>query len=175
MANTETNRPMAWTVKTLALAGFLLGAVFGSISPEAGAASLFDELQADGRLSLFANAVDRSGMSDVLKGDGQYVLLVPSDRSMAREGSAFLLNSLLLTPSNAERLKNLVSHHIVEAAAPKDDADVVTLQHTSLHIAVMGEARVVDGYAVVTERKVADNGVLYVIDRLLMPEYQQNF
>ncbi|MDH5556745.1 MAG: fasciclin domain-containing protein [Alphaproteobacteria bacterium] len=175
MTTIANNRSVAWTAKTVALAGILLGTVFGFATPDVRAADLHDELNADNRLSLFANAVERSGMADILKGEGPYILLVPSNRSMVMEGSAFLLNGLLLTPSNAERLKELVSHHILEATAPTDSADVITLQRTSLNIAVMGDARVIDGRAVVTERKVLDNGVLYVIDRLLMPEYQRNF
>lgn len=92
---------------------------------------------------------------------------------MINEGSAFLLGRVLLTKSNIERLADLVLHHIVPARRLTLDqlegCDLPTLAHVSLRVDRLGKALVVGGWAVVTDRKVADNGIIYIIDRLLWP------
>jgi uncharacterized surface protein with fasciclin (FAS1) repeats len=143
------------------------------MSGSAMTAGLYEELVADERLTLFAGAMEQAGMSGILKQEGPYILFVPSDRAMSNEGSAFLLNGVLLTPSNAGRLKDLVSYHSVPTEQltgdGADDESLPTMMGVPVHMARFGKARVINGWAVVTERKEADNGVLYIVDRLLLP------
>ena len=95
---------------------------------------------------------------------------------MTDEASAFLLDSVLLTKSNAGRLRDLVSYHIVPSAQSTgnaaSDVDPPTMAGVPLRVDRLGKALVVGGWAVVTDRKVADNGIIYIIDRLLWPRNQ---
>lgn len=160
-------------VKATFFVGGLSAMFLGAMSGLAMTADLYEEVVADERLTLFANAIEQAGLSGMLKQEGPFILFVPSDRAMTNEGSAFLLNSVLLTKSNVGRLKDLVSYHIVPtkqlAGNEARDVDLPTMTNTPLHMARLGEARVINGWAVVTDRKETDNGVLYVVDRLLLP------
>lgn len=165
--------PATHRVRAIILAGALFATLPSAMTGTAVAANLYEELAVDKRLTLFAGAMEHAGMADMLKQDGRYILFVPSDRAMANEGSAFLLSGVLLTPSNAGRLKDLVSYHIVPAgrlnAGEINDADLATMRGVPIHMARYGDAQMVNGWAAVTERKEADNGVLYIVDRLLLP------
>lgn len=168
-----STQSVACTGKVISLAGCLFAILLGGMSPQAKSADLYEEVTADERLTLFANAIEQAGLSDMLKQEGPFILFVPSNQAMTNEGSAFLLNSILLTKSNAGRLKDLVSYHIVPtkqlAGNEASDVNLPTMTNTPLYMARLGEARVINGWAVVTDRKETNNGVLYVVDRLLLP------
>lgn len=167
MKTLENSRKIA---KAALLAGGLFAMPATAMSGMAAAASLYEEVARDERLTLFAGAVKQAGMASMLNQEGNFILFVPSDRAMANEGSDFLLKGVLLTPSNAERLKDLVSYHIVPADGLGDDAThLATMRGIPLHISRYGEARMVNGWVAVTERRQADNGIIYVVDRLLLP------
>ncbi len=159
--------------KTISLAGCLGALTLGGPSHPAKSADLYQEMAADDRLALFSNAVERAGLSERLKETGPFTLFVPSDQAMVNEGSAFLLERVLLTKSNAGHLANLVLHHVVPARRltpdQLDSVNLPTLADVPLRVDRLGKALVVGGWAVVTDRKVADNGVIYIIDRLLWP------
>ncbi len=151
-----------------------LGALFLSGSSlQARSADLYQELTADDRLALFSNAVEQAGLSERLKEAGPFTLFVPSDQAMINEGSDILLERVLLTKSNAEHHADLVLHHVVPVRRltpdQLDSVSLPTLAGFPLRVDRLGKALVVGGWAVVTDRKVADNGVIYIIDRLLWP------
>ena len=127
-------------------------------------------------MGLFSNAVQQAGLSEKLREAGPFTLFVPSDQAMANEGSAFLLERVLVTNSAAENLADLVLHHIVPAkrltSEQLDSVALPTMAGVSLRVDRLGKALVVGGWAVVTDRKVADNGIIYIIDRLLWPRNQ---
>lgn len=137
------------------------------------AANLYDEIRKDSRLALFTRAVEQAGFTEALQRNGPFILFLPSDKGMTVEGSAFLLHDVLLKPSNAERLVDLIRHHVVPAAQAKLDtkplANVPTLANAPLSVDRHGDTVIVGGRAIVMDRVEADNGVIYVVDRLLWP------
>lgn len=169
----QTFKNTRQSAKAIFFAGAMFAIFSGATTGPAAAASLYEEVSGDDRLTLFAGAVKQAGMAGMLKQGGPYILFIPSDQAMANEGSAFLLKGVLLTPANAARLKDLVSFHIVPAkglnADEIDDEDLATMRGVPVHMERYGEARIVNGWAAVTERRQADNGVIYIVDRLLMP------
>ena len=136
-------------------------------------ADLGEVISSDERLTLFARAVVKAGVASTLLEPGPYIVFAPSDRALANEGSAFLLDSVLLTDSNAGRLVDLVGHHIAPAshgsATLSGDATLQTLANVPLAVTRVGTGLTVAGYAVVIDRIVAENGVVYIVDRLLWP------
>ncbi len=161
------------TGRTISLVACLCVLFLIGLSLQASSADLYQEVAADDRLTLFSNAVERAGLSERLMEAGPFILFVPSDQAMINEGSAFLLGRVLLTKANIKRLADLVLHHVVPARRPildhLDGCDLPTLAEVSLRVDRLGKALVVGGWAVVTDRKVADNGIIYIIDRLLWP------
>jgi uncharacterized surface protein with fasciclin (FAS1) repeats len=176
MQNYASTQSVARTGRAISLAVCLSAIIIGGTGISAKSADLYEEVTSDERLTLFANAVNQAGLSDMLKQEGPFILFVPSDQAMTDEGSAFLLDSVLLTKSNAGRLRDLVSYHIVPSAQSTgnaaSDGNLPTMTDAPLHMARLGAARVINGWAVVTDRKETDNGVLYVVDRLLSPGSQ---
>ena len=171
-----STQTVARTGKMISLVGCLIALILGGTGIPAKSADLYEEVTADERLTLFANAVNQASLSDMLKQEGPFILFVPSDQAMTDEGSAFLLDSVLLTKSNAGRLRDLVSYHIVPSAQSTgnaaSDVDPPTMAGVPLRVDRLGKALVVGEWAVVTDRKVADNGIIYIIDRLLWPRNQ---
>jgi len=137
------------------------------------AADLSQVISSDHRVTLFAKAVVKAGLVDALKGPGPFIVFIPSDQAMINEGSAFLLNGVLLTEQNAGRLLDLVQHHVVRAGkhATELDGDIElqTLARVPLHVARVGTGLIVARFATVTARIDAANGVVYIVDRLLWP------
>lgn len=140
-------------------------------------ADLEQALSTDKRVSLFANAAAKAGLGAVLKRPGHFVLFIPSDRALAREGSDFLLSGVLLTEPNADRLADMVRHHVArvdeQTTELVQDAELQTLANAPLDVKHVGKGLMVEGYAAVTDRIVADNGVVYIVDRLLWPRDPQ--
>ncbi len=173
MQNYASTQSVARTGKMISLAVCLTALILGGTGISAKSADLYEEVTSDERLTLFANAIDQAGLSDMLKQEGPFILFVPSDQAMTDEGSAFLLDSVLLTKSNAGRLRDLVSYHIVPTTESTgnaaSDGNLPTMIDAPLHMARLGAARVINGWAVVTDRKETDNGIIYIIDRLLWP------
>ena len=145
----------------------------GGLGGHAISADLSQAISSDARMTLFSRAAAKSGLGEILKGPGPFVVFIPSDEAMVNEGSAFLLDGVLLTESNAGRLADLVQHHVVRATRETVElsgvAELQTLANVPLDVARVGTGVTVARHAAVTGRIVADNGVVYIVDRLLWP------
>lgn len=155
------------------LTRILFTAITASLAGQAIAEDLSQAISLDQRTTLFANALVKAGLNDMLKEPGPFIVFIPSDKALTDEGAAFLLNGVLLTESNAERLADLVRHHVVRAnhrtVKLSRDLELRTLANVPLDVARVGTGIIVGRRAAVTDRIVADNGVAYVVDRLLWP------
>ena len=156
-------------MRTLAVTLFAALAASG----RAVSADLGEAVSTDERLTLFARAVVKTGVARTLREPGPYIVFAPADRFLANEGSAFLLDSVLLTDANAGRLADLVRHHIVRThggvVAPSGKDELQTLAGVPLVVTRVGSGLLVDCCAVVIDRIAVDNGLIYVVDRLLWP------
>ncbi len=163
------NRSNSAKTPTAIVCALIATAMSGPAMP----ADLSQALSSDKRVSLFANAAAKAGLGAMLKGPGSYVLFIPSDRALADEGSDFLLSGVLLTESNAKRLADMVRHHVARVEAQgadlAEDVELRTLADVPLDVAHVGTGLMIAGHAAVTGHIVADNGVVYIVDRLLWP------
>jgi uncharacterized surface protein with fasciclin (FAS1) repeats len=155
------------------LMSILFAAFTASVAGQAKSEDLGQAISMDERTTLFASAVVKAGLSEVLKEPGPFIVFIPSDKAMINEGSAFLLNGVLLTEPNAGRLADLVRHHVVRANRRTlelaGDIELRTLANVPLDVARVGTGIIVARRAAVTDRLVADNGIAYIVDRLLWP------
>ena len=104
--------------------------------------------------TTLAAALNAAGMTADLDADGSYILLAPTDAAFAAlpEG---LVDALLL-PENSDALTTLLSYHFIDSA-DTDASDTMT--------------RVLeDGQVTVGENLPASNGVVYLIDQVLIPD-----
>jgi uncharacterized surface protein with fasciclin (FAS1) repeats len=130
-------------------------------------ASILDITRARGELSTLAAALDRAGLAQTLL-DGPYTVFAPSDDAFAKlpEGA---VDSMLGSP---ETLANILGYHLVSgritAAEVATRTSAPTIQGENLPISNNGAIRV-DGARVVTGDIEATNGLVHVIDRVLLP------
>lgn len=125
-----------------------------------------------GSFKTLAAALDAAALVKALQGDGPFTVFAPTDEAFAALPAGTIES--LLKPENNARLANILKFHVVSGRVFSDaaakGASVVTLQGGKL------ETRSVDGKVMVNEAHVvkadidAKNGVIHVIDRVLLPE-----
>jgi uncharacterized surface protein with fasciclin (FAS1) repeats len=127
-------------------------------------------------LSIFTHALRQSGIWERLEGGAPVIVLAPSDRAMDAEGSTFLLDQVLLTDANAERLKDLIALHVVPGSSSLeglvDDGEIGTLDGVCMPLFDEDGRLRIGPQAFVVEQHLAEGGRLYVIDHLLWRPWQ---
>ena len=132
------------------------------------AVSILQTTEAAGSFHTLVTAIDRAGLSDVLEHEGPYTLFAPSDEAFAQlpDGA---VQSLL---ASRDALAGVVNYHLVPeritAAEIAGRVSAETLQGEDLAISNNGVIRI-DGARVVSGDIEASNGVIHVIDRVLLP------
>ncbi len=146
----------------------------------ASAVGLADHLKTDPDLTLFSAALEQSGLIDQFGNGAEHTIFVPSDVALRNEGMAFLVGNVLLTESNSTRLTTLLSYHIVpglrlEPVTISGHVVLTTLSHELMPVVRAGDALSVatgSGSSFVTRKIETDDGVIFVVDRLLWPDWQ---
>ncbi len=137
-------------------------------SSPAGAFNILRTAQAAGSFGTLVTAIDRAGLSDTLEHAGPYTVFAPSDEAFAKL-PAGVVESLLATP---EMLADVVGYHLVPGRMRTSDISgrisAETLQGEDLSISNNGAVRV-DSARLVSGDIEASNGVIHVIDRVLLP------
>ena len=123
-----------------------------------------------GSFTTLVAAVDAAGLTPVLSGEGPFTVFAPTDEAFAAL-PAGTVEALLADP---EALADILTYHVV--AGEVFAADVVnltsatTVQGQDVTIEVVDGNVFVDGAMVVTTDIATDNGVIHVIDAVILPE-----
>ena len=131
------------------------------------------EVGADaGSFATLAAALDAAGLIEALQGEGPFTVFAPTDAAFAALGEDTI--EALLRPENRDQLVDVLTYHVVEGRVYADGAlsagTAATLQGGEVSIGIRdGAARVNDARLLTTDVE-ASNGVIHVIDRVLMPE-----
>jgi transforming growth factor-beta-induced protein len=136
----------------------------------AASGTIVDVLDGDGRFSTLVASIDSAGLAETLAGKGPFTLFAPPDSVFAKlpPGTA---ESLLQDPPV---LKNILLYHIVPGRLTAADLAVLpaaaTLLGAPLPIArAAGGALTVGGAGVVATDIEAKNGIIQIIDKVLIP------
>jgi len=133
---------------------------------------IVDTAVADGRFTALAAALTAADLIDTLKGEGPFTVFAPTDDAFAKlpEGTV----ASLLLPENLEQLKSILLYHVVPGKVMA--ADVVkltsadTVQGDPISIKVEnGKVYLNDTVEVIITDVEASNGVIHVIDAVLLP------
>lgn len=149
--------------KALVISALVLG-----ISNIALADDLLTTAAADGSFKTFLDAAKTTGLDATLKGAGPYTLFVPNDAAFAKLPKA-KLKALL---ADKEALKKVLSYHVVEGKIGKADVDagkVKTMEGDDLALSVTDGVKV-NNVKVTGSEIDADNGVIHVVESVLMPK-----
>jgi uncharacterized surface protein with fasciclin (FAS1) repeats len=133
---------------------------------------IVDTAVAAGSFKTLVTAVKAAGLAETLKGKGPFTVFAPTDEAFAKLPTGTLEN--LLKPENKEKLKGILTYHVV--AGKVMAKDVVTMKEAKtvngqmLTITVKDGKVMVDNANVVKTDVAASNGVIHVIDAVLLPK-----
>lgn len=137
------------------------------------AADIVDTAVKAGQFNTLAAALKAAGLIETLKGKGPFTVFAPTDAAFAKLPAGTVDN--LLKPENKAKLVQILSYHVVPGkimsaslAGKKTDAKTVEGRNISID-ATMGSVKV-NSAKVVSADVAADNGVIHVIDTVVIPQ-----
>lgn len=135
------------------------------------AADIVDTAVAAGSFNTLVAAVKAAGLVDALKGPGPLTVFAPTDAAFAALPPGTLDN--LLKPENKEKLKGILLYHVVSGKVMSTDlkgtVKPATLQGATLTIVAGASGVTVNGAKVTKADIGASNGVIHVIDAVVLP------
>jgi len=133
---------------------------------------IIDTAIGNGSFKTLVAAVKAAGLVDTLKGKGPFTLFAPTDAAFSKlpEGTV----ASLLKPENKAKLVAILTHHVLAGAVPSKaivgkKLSPKTVNGTSLSIDG-NNGDMVSGAKVVSADVKASNGIIHVIDKVLLPK-----
>ena len=137
---------------------------------------IVDVASANPDFSTLVAAVSAAGLVDTLKGDGPFTVFAPTNAAFAAL-PAGTVDSLLL-PENKDQLVSILTYHVVPGAVTSDQLVGQTLNVATVNgetVRVVGGTNKLGAFVTVNDANVtaaditASNGVIHVIDKVLLP------
>lgn len=134
---------------------------------------IVDIAESDGRFKTLVAALKAAGLVDTLKGDGPFTVFAPTDDAFAKLPSGTL--DELLKPENKETLANILTYHVTPGkvlaadALKLDGKEVTMVNNDKVKIEVKDNSVYINGAKVIITDIMAKNGVIHVIDAVIMP------
>lgn len=133
---------------------------------------IVDTAVAAGSFKTLATALQAAGLVDTLKGKGPFTVFAPTDEAFAKLPAGTLED--LLKPENKEKLAAILTYHVVPgrvlAAQVLKMNSAQTVNGQSLTISTNGGTVMVDNAKVVKTDILCSNGVIHVIDSVVLPK-----
>lgn len=168
------------------LVGAVLGGAAALLSGQQAVAQFSDVAESEVRLAQSATIVDIAAgndnfetlvqalqtaeLVDTLAGEGPFTVFAPTDDAFAELPDGAV--EALLQPENRDLLVDILTYHVVSGEVPSSavtSGPVPTLSEDSLTVAV-GDTITVDGATVIQPDIEASNGIIHVIDAVLVPD-----
>jgi len=132
-------------------------------------ANLVDTAVEAGSFKTLTTALEEAGLADTLKEEGPYTVFAPTDDAFAKlpEGTV----SSLLEPENQDKLTDILLYHVAAGEVTSDqiiDGELKTVGGESVYLSTDEGVKINDANVVKTDI-AADNGVIHVIDQVLLP------
>lgn len=146
-------------------------AILAVSSFAANAANIVETAKAAGQFNTLLTAATAAGLAPVLAGKGPFTVFAPTDAAFAKLPKGTV--ETLLKPQNKKKLASILKYHVVAGEIGSGDikpgaTHVKTVNGQSVSVKKRGGVRV-NGANVVTADVKADNGVIHVIDKVLLP------
>ena len=134
---------------------------------------IVDTAVSAGNFKTLVAAVEAAGLVDTLKGDGPFTVLAPTDEAFAKlpEGTV----ASLLKPENKAKLAAILTYHVISGktmaadVVKLDGKTVKTVQGGGIKVSVNGGTVMVNDARVIKTDIACSNGVIHVIDTVIMP------
>jgi uncharacterized surface protein with fasciclin (FAS1) repeats len=139
----------------------------------AAAADIVETASEAGSFQTLLTAAEAAGLVDTLKSEGPFTVFAPTDEAFAKlpEGTV----EDLLKPENQDQLKAILAYHVVPGKTMSSgiagkELEVETVQGETIAIDASDGTVMVDDATVVQADIETENGVIHVIDTVLMPQ-----
>lgn len=136
------------------------------------AKDIVDTAVSAGSFSTLVAAVQAAGLEDTLRGEGPFTVFAPTDAAFAAlpEGTV----EELLKPENKDKLVAVLTYHVVPGKVMAADVagktvEPETVQGSTAKVVGKDGMVMIDGAHVVTADVETSNGVIHVIDKVIMP------
>lgn len=151
---------------TTAATAMLAGAAMAQDAKQ----DIIDTAVAADDFTTLVAAVQAAGLVDTLKGEGPFTVFAPTDAAFAALPARTV--ETLLKPENKDQLVSILTYHVVPGAVMSSDLTegmmAATVQGANVTFTLDGGAKVDD--ANITKADIAaSNGVIHVIDKVIMP------
>jgi uncharacterized surface protein with fasciclin (FAS1) repeats len=154
------------TLRTLLLAAWAMGALAGcAVQPVPASATSI--IATTPQLSTFSNLMTQAGLNETLKTSGPFTVFAPSNDAFSKIPA----KSMDALSANTAELKALLAHHVVPSqimAADVRNGNQKTVNGDNIALAKAGDFVTVEDAMVQRADIAASNGVVHVIDNVLM-------
>lgn len=147
---------------------FVAAALVAGAATVAHAKDIVDTAVGAGSFNTLVKAVQAAGLVETLKGPGPFTVFAPTDEAFAKLPAGTLENLL----EDKEALAKVLTYHVVPGkvmAADVKPGEAKTVQGQSVKLSAEGGKVMVDGATVTAADVVASNGVIHVIDKVILP------
>ena len=152
----------------------ILSVLVSALPAAAGSAQkdIVDTAVAAGIFNTLATALQAAGLADTLKGKGPFTVFAPTDEAFSRLPAGTVES--LLKPENKDKLKAILLYYVVSgdvtAAQVVKLSSAKTINGQDLKLTVNAGSVMVNDAKVVKADILASNGVIHVIDTVLLPK-----
>jgi uncharacterized surface protein with fasciclin (FAS1) repeats len=124
-----------------------------------------------GQFKTLAAALDAAGLVETLKGPGPFTVFAPTDAAFAKLPEGTVEN--LLKPENKDKLTAILTYHVVPGAVKAEQvtklSEAKTVNGSMVKVSADAGKVMINDASVVQPDIEASNGVIHVIDRVILP------
>jgi uncharacterized surface protein with fasciclin (FAS1) repeats len=136
------------------------------------AKDILDTAAAAGSFNTLVAAIEAAGLEETLKGPGPFTVFAPTDEAFAKLPAGTV--ETLLKPENKDKLVQILTYHVLPGKVMSDDVagkttEAKTVEGSTLEVDAREGGVMVDEARVVQADIAADNGVIHVIDAVILP------
>jgi uncharacterized surface protein with fasciclin (FAS1) repeats len=158
-------------VASLLLSFLVAGSAAVAGEPSGPEKDIVDTAVAAGSFKTLVAAVQAAGLVDALKGDGPLTVFAPTDDAFAKFPPGTV--DSLLRPENRHTLIGILIYHVAPGRVPAAELakldHIATLNGQRPEVQIEGDSVMVDGATLIATDIEASNGVIHVIDKVLLP------
>jgi uncharacterized surface protein with fasciclin (FAS1) repeats len=133
---------------------------------------IVDTAVSAGDFQTLAAALTAADLIDILKGEGPFTVFAPTDEAFAKLPAGTVES--LLQPENIDQLTAILTYHVVPGAVTADQVvnltEAATVNGQSINISMSASNVMVDDATVIATDIMASNGVIHVIDSVILPK-----
>ena len=151
---------------------FVTAALLLTVATTSNAADIVDTAVSAGKFKTLATALQAADLVGALKGEGPFTVFAPTDEAFAKLPAGTV--EALLKPENKSKLAGVLTYHVVPGQVMAGQvvklSGAKTLNGQQVNIKTEGATVMIDGATVVTTDIKCDNGVIHIIDSVILPE-----